>query len=945
MLVLTVDHINWSYYELVGGFSTMTGAGDLAGDVLYVYHMPADYYFGFQVGIGANNKNCNNGLSGWFTYEGFVDGEQVEGHGDVNTDAECEPKNDGDCIHNTSFTQFYRAVDACGHATIASFEVIVDDTTAPVFSNCPESITIECSDSIPAVAEGVSATDNCSGDVTVLYLGESSEGDACHRVITRAWSATDVCGNRADCIQTITILDTTAPVLNGTPDAEITVECDAVPAAAEVTATDNCQEVVGVDYNQSIEPGNCPGYYTISRTWSASDSCDNAVSFNQIIHVQDTQGPVFDPYEFYAHIECNEIPALITATDNCGEATVEVIEEVLNSGGCLGVYHRVYRATDECGNSTEAEQYIAILDTTAPEIIGVPAETSIECDEVSVGEDGNYFDNGGVYGVDNCELEVTVTYSEEVVPTDDNCPQSYDIVRTWVAVDYCDNVDSASQIVHVLDETAPTLYIPQSYEASCDAELWYGEASAEDNCGATTITVEVDTIPGACPQSYDITRTFVATDECGNSSEPQTQTISVRDYTAPMFDYDNQYYFTYECDEEVELVQPIATDNCGEVSYSHVDTSFWGNSCYSGFTRIWTATDECNNSSMFYQSIYIQDTTAPVISGTFEIDRPCDDYAGIFVTATDNCNTVTFDSWDETASGSCAGNIIRHYTAVDSCGNASEEFVQIIHLTDTVAPVIDSETADFEVECGSYYYVGAPVFSDNCDEELDITSDMTAEVVDCIRYETYTWTAVDHCNNSTTSTTVVTIVDNLDPWFVNFPSDLEVSCDQDVPAVVYPEAYDQCDDSVQVELAVVEMPGACPQEMYIYRTFRGFDDCGNEVVETQTIHIYDNEAPMFSYDQDYYFTYECDEEVELVQPFATDNCGEVSYSHVDTSFWGNSCYNGFTRVWTATDECNNSSNYYQYIYIQDTTAPVISGVLEIERPCDDYMGMTTKVLS
>jgi hypothetical protein len=192
---------------------------------------------------------------------------------------------------------------------------------------------INCEDAIPAVALGVTAFDNCSGDVTVSYLGEQSQGDACQTVLTRTWSAMDVCGNRSFCEQTITIVDVTAPVLVGTPDAEITVECDQVPAAAVVTATDNCQEVVEVMYSQEIAAGNCPGYYTITRFWSAADSCDNAVAFAQLIHVEDTTAPVFDEYEFYAHIECDQIPAVITATDNCGQASVEVTYEILNSGG------------------------------------------------------------------------------------------------------------------------------------------------------------------------------------------------------------------------------------------------------------------------------------------------------------------------------------------------------------------------------------------------------------------------------------------------------------------------------------------------------------------------------------------------------------------------------------------------------------------------------------
>jgi hypothetical protein len=932
----TAGHINWDYYEMVGGFSTLTGAGDLAGDVLYLYHMPADYYFGFQVGTGANNKNCNFGLSGWFTYDGFVDGETIEGHGDVNVDAGCEPRIDNDCIHNTSFTYFYRAEDACGHATIGSQEIIVNDNTGPEFTNCPQSITIECSDDIPAVAEGVAAVDNCSGEVVVNYLGEIAQGDACYSTLTRTWEAIDVCGNRSNCVQTITIVDTTAPVLNGLPSEEITVECDAVPAAAVVTATDNCQEVVEVMPSSSIEPGNCPGYYTITRSWYAADSCGNDVSFTQTIHVEDTTAPVFDEYEFYTHIECDEIPALITATDNCGSATVEVIYEILNSGGCLGVYHRIYRATDECGNTAEAEQYIAIQDNTAPEIVGVPADATIECSEVSVGEDGNYFGVDGVYGVDNCELEVNIEYSEEVVETDDNCPQSFDIIRTWVATDYCDNQSTASQTVHVVDTTAPSLEIPSGYEASCDEELYYGEAVAWDNCGEVSISVDVDTIEGNCPNNYEIHRTFVATDECGNASEPQTQVIIVIDWYAPVFE-EAQSSYTYECDEEVEVIQPVAYDNCSEViTYDYEDIEFWGDNCYNGFTRVWSATDECFNVSFFYQYIYIQDTTAPVISGELAIELPCDDYEGVYVTAVDNCdNGVNFDYFDEDASGSCAGKIIRHYTASDDCDNQSETFIQIITLIDNVDPVIVTETADFQVECGNEYAVQIPTFSDNCDDELDIVPSFSSEFDGCSTVETYSWTATDHCNNFVVSTTVVTIVDTQNPWFENFPADVEVSCEDELPAVVYPNAYDLCDDDVEIELSLEYGQGSCPQEQYIYRVFRGYDNCGNQVVETQTIHVFDYTAPVFGEQNDTFY-YECDEDVAVVEPSATDNCGEVEMTYVDTLYFGDDCYSGFYRIWTATDECNNAASFYQYIYIQDTTAPVVDAFeVEISMPCDD----------
>jgi len=63
-LAQTNKYLDWSYYELVDGFSTLTGAGDLAGDILFLSHAPASKYFGWQAGEAANNRNNNNGLSG-----------------------------------------------------------------------------------------------------------------------------------------------------------------------------------------------------------------------------------------------------------------------------------------------------------------------------------------------------------------------------------------------------------------------------------------------------------------------------------------------------------------------------------------------------------------------------------------------------------------------------------------------------------------------------------------------------------------------------------------------------------------------------------------------------------------------------------------------------------------------------------------------------------------
>ena len=107
------------------------------------------------------------------------------------------------------------------------------------------------------------------------------------------------------------------------------------------------------------------------------------------------------------------------------------------------------------------------------------------------------------------------------------------------------------------------------------------------------------------------------------------------------------------------------------------------------------------------QTITIADTQAPVIVADVTIERPCDDYLGIYATATDNCSdhvSITYlgliGGPEEVLSGTCAGQIVRTYIATDACGNAAE-FFQIINLIDEVAPVCLNTPEAITIECGS----------------------------------------------------------------------------------------------------------------------------------------------------------------------------------------------------------------------------------------------------
>ena len=160
------------------------------------------------------------------------------------------------------------------------------DTEAPVFNSFPDDLSVSCAAAVPD-AVLLSVTDNCDAEIPVTYFEWRDNGDCENNyVLTRKYTAIDHCGNETSEMQFITVTDDTPPVIAGVP-ADEAVSCEAIPNAPILTATDNCDTDVAVDYLEWRENGVCENNYTITRKWSAIDACGNEAIGMQILTVYD----------------------------------------------------------------------------------------------------------------------------------------------------------------------------------------------------------------------------------------------------------------------------------------------------------------------------------------------------------------------------------------------------------------------------------------------------------------------------------------------------------------------------------------------------------------------------------------------------------------------------------------------------------------------------------
>ena len=445
------------------------------------------------------------------------------------------------------------------------------DVTAPVLS-VPAAITMEASASQTSVTLGTaSASDLVDGVVSV-----SNDAPATFPVgiTTITYTATDAAGNTVSATQTVTITDTTAPVI--TLPADVNVEANAVLSTVTLGTATASDVVDGVVSVSNDAPATFPLGTTVI-TYTATDVAGNTATATQNVTVVDTTVPVLS---VPAAITMEASASLTSVTLGAATATDIFGATVTNDAPAtfpVGITTITYTATDGNGLTSTATQTVTITDTTAP-VITLPADVNVEAN--------------AVLSTVTLGTATASDVVDGVVSVSNDAPATFPLgttVITYTATDVAGNTATATQNVTVVDTTVPVLSVPAAITMEASASLTsvtLGAATATDIFGATVTNDAPATFPVGIT-----TITYTATDGNGLTSTA-TQTVTITDTTAPVITLPAEVtVITTTSQTPVTFGSATATDIFGVTITSDAPAVF-----PVGTTTVtWTATDANGN--------------------------------------------------------------------------------------------------------------------------------------------------------------------------------------------------------------------------------------------------------------------------------------------------------------------------------------------------------------
>ena len=839
----------------------------------------------------------------------------------------------------------WTATDKSTNEMIARQVVTVVDTTKPDIA-APGNITKEATAPTTPVTVGLATATDLVTDPVIITRTPEADAFAVG-VHTITWKADDDNGNIITAEQTITITDTTKPVIVLLGDNPQTVEFGSIyndPGATATDAVDDNDELTTQIAAASTVDTGTVGDYTV--TYTVSDKATNvATPVIRMVTVTDTAAPDISP------------PADITfeATDTLtplgrthyGTATSTDREAMITDDAPLafplGDTPITWRATDTNTLFSTAAQTITITDTTKPDITApenITKEATGPTTPVTVGL---------ATATDLVTASVTITRSPE---GNEFAVGTHTI--TWKADDDNGNIITAAQTITITDTTKPVIVLLGDNPQTVEFGTTYTELNAtatdevdDDDELTRRIVIDANAVDVDLIGTYAVT--YDVTDAEGNAADRVTRMVMVTDTVIP--DITAPLAMTFEA---TDTLTPLGRTHYGTATSSDREAMITDDAplafSVGVHTITWTATDPATNEMMATQVVTIVDTTPPDIALLGDNPQTVEfgtTYTELNATATDEVDDddeltrrIVIDA--NAVDVDLIGTYAVTYDVTDAEGNAADRVTRMVMVTDTVIPDITAPLAmTFEATdtltplSRSDYGIAT-----SGDDNADITDD--APDAFPLGATTITWTATDPATNEMIATQVVTIVDTTKPVIALLGADPQTVEFGTTYTELNATATDEVDDDDELTRRIVIDANAVDVDLIgTYAvTYDVTDAEGNAadrvtrmVMVTDTV-IPDITAPLA-------ITFEA---TDTLTPLSRSDYG------IATSSDGNADITddapdafplGDTPItWRATDTNSLFSTAEQTITITDTTAPDIAAPRNITK---EATGPTTPV--
>jgi hypothetical protein len=661
--------------------------------------------------------------------------------------------------------------DVNGNVSTCTSSVTVIDNTAPVALCQHVTVSLDASGNAGVTAAQV---DNGSNDACgIALMSVSPSAFTCANVGDNnvTLTVTDNNGNVSSCSAVVTVNDNTPPVVIC---KSITVSLDANGNAnvAAAQIDNGSSDACGIA-SMSVSPSafTCVNVGDNNVTLTVTDNNGNISTCSSVVTVIDNTPPVAVCQSLTVALDATGNAGITAAqidngsSDACGIASLSVSPSAFTCAN-VGPNAVTLTVTDKNGNVSTCSSVVTVTDNTPPVAV---------CRNLTIALDATGNASITAAQIDNGSSDACGIASVSVSPSAFTCANVGPNAVTLTVTDKNGNISTCSSVVTVNDNTPP-LAVCQNLTVTLDAT---GNASitaaqvdngSSDACGIASMTVSPAVFN--CTNTGANTVTLTVTDKNGNTSLCSS-TVTVLDNTPPVAKCQN-VTVALDANGNAVITAPQvdngSSDACGIASLS-VSPSVFTCANVGANTVMLTVTDNHGNISTCNAVVTVKDNTPPVAKcQNVTVALNASGAASITASQVDNgssdvCGIASLSVSPSSFSCTNVGANTVTLTVTDNNGNVST-CNSIVTVIDNTAPVAKCKSITVALDASGKAVITPSQLDNGSSDNCGIASySLSQSTFTCanIGANTVTLSVKDVSGNSSTCSSVVTVIDNTAP--------------------------------------------------------------------------------------------------------------------------------------------------------------------------------------